>query len=44
MFQDFVMSCARDGIAATAEALFPVNDYGAPDFERRTSCDACSNI
>lgn len=31
MFERFFLGCARDGIAATAEALFPVNDYGAPD-------------
>jgi len=31
MLERFVLARARDGMAATAEALFPVNDYGAPD-------------
>jgi hypothetical protein len=33
MFGRFVPRVARDGIEATAEALFPANDYGAPDYE-----------
>jgi hypothetical protein len=32
MLAEFFLSRARDGIAATAEALFPANDYGAPDY------------
>jgi hypothetical protein len=32
MLAEFFLSRAHDGIAATAEALFPTNDYGAPDY------------
>ena len=32
MFESFLLAHARKGITATAEALFPENDYGAPDY------------
>jgi hypothetical protein len=32
MIDGFLRSRARDGIAATVEALFPENGYGAPDY------------
>jgi hypothetical protein len=32
MLETFIMRRAEEGLAATAEALFPVNDHGAPDF------------
>jgi hypothetical protein len=32
MHQGFFERRAMDGLEAAAEALFPVNDYGAPDF------------
>jgi hypothetical protein len=34
MLEGFFRARARDGIAATVEALFPENDYGAPDYRR----------
>jgi hypothetical protein len=32
MFSGFFMRRANDGIAAVAEAMFPPNDFGAPDW------------
>ncbi len=32
MLEEFITNRARDGARGVAEALFPENDYGAPDF------------